>query len=64
MCEEQDDNDEWEDYESGPFCRHWSDPEDCDAVCVTCGHGCTRHDFGVPGECFEDGCDCVKWIEL
>ena len=21
------------DYESGPFCRHWGDPSDCDVEC-------------------------------
>lgn len=25
-----DDDDRWEDYESGPFCPHWGDPYDCD----------------------------------
>lgn len=40
--------------ESGPFCRHWSDPGECDAVCK-CGHKCCEHD-ALSGCCNE--CDC------
>ncbi len=29
--------DDWEDYETGPFCRHWLHPSDCDAHCPKCG---------------------------
>ncbi len=53
---------EWNNYESGPFCRHWDDPSDCDIECAVCGHRCPRH------EC-EDGdfscldCDCPAWTE-
>lgn len=55
MCEP----DEIEDFESGPFCRHWGDG-DCDEVCTRCGHKCGRHWYG---ECAEDGCDCPGWVE-
>jgi hypothetical protein len=54
---------DWENYETGPFCRHWSDPADCDIKCATCGHDCHRHEFEKPGECFEDGCECKEWKE-
>ena len=40
--------------ESGPFCRHWGDPADCDEKCATCGHECCEHDQsgdGEPSEC-------------
>lgn len=30
-------DDEWADYESGPYCQHWQDPSDCDYVCANCG---------------------------
>jgi len=55
---------DWTDYESGPFCRHYSDPDDCDRTCATCGHGCARHDYDN-GEtaCMEDGCACRAWTE-
>lgn len=46
--------------DTGPFCRHWSDPSDCDEICVNCGHGCTQHDI-ESGECME--CDCTEWLE-
>jgi len=46
-----DGSDEWEDYESGPFCAHWGD---FDCPCV-CGHSCGRHDENS-GPCEE--CDC------
>ena len=57
-------DDEWWDYDSGPFCWHWSDPADCDEKCARagCGHGCGQHaaDDGEAG-CFE--CDCPAWFE-
>jgi len=54
----------WDDYESGPFCRHWSDPSECDecrAGCATCGHSGLDHDFNKPGACNE--CHCEAWVE-
>lgn len=51
-------------YESGPFCRHWADPSDCDIICATCGHGCARHDFPeYESDCLVEGCHCTKWEE-
>lgn len=45
----------WEDYDTGPYCRHWNpSPSDCEEPCV-CGHPCRRHYFG---ECTEQGCEC------
>ena len=52
--------DYWDNYETGPFCRHWSDPADCDIHCANCGHKCCQHDFN-DGECLVDGCDCEGW---
>ena len=48
---------DWSEYESGPFCRHWSDPADCDQLCV-CGHKCCQH---RGDECQE--CDCEQFKE-
>lgn len=48
-------NDEWE-FGSGPFCRHWGDPVDCEEVCV-CGHECRWHN----GDCYK--CDCQEFID-
>jgi hypothetical protein len=39
-----DDEDELPDYETGPFCQHWSYAYDCDRVCAKCGRTCARHD--------------------
>ncbi len=50
-----------ENYESGPFCRHGSDPADCEIRCLTCGHRCSIHDWNQPGECLE--CNCAEWLE-
>lgn len=49
------------DYNTGPFCRHYSDPSDCDERCARpgCGHACSRHH----DECNEDGCECPEWVE-
>lgn len=55
------DEDAWEDYETGPFCRHWGDPADCAEVCATCGHRCTNHEWEAPGECTVEGCECKEW---
>lgn len=44
--------------DSGPFCRHWSDPFDCEKVCARCGHLCGQH--GESG-CREEDCECEQW---
>jgi hypothetical protein len=50
---------DWENYESGPFCEHYFEPWDCDVLCA-CGHRCARHQ----GEhCGADGCDCQAFEE-
>lgn len=55
----------WDDYDSGPFCRHFSDPADCEEVCKRCGHKCHEHGSGVDdGEpCFHDECSCTGWVD-
>jgi len=54
---------EWDDYESGPYCRHWSD-EDCEIRCATCGHRCIQHWFNPDaGGCSEKDCECKEWKE-
>jgi hypothetical protein len=50
-------------YDSGPFCRHWGDPSDCEEICTTCGHICTRHAWYAPSECNEEGCSCVEYVD-
>lgn len=46
--------------ESGPFCRHYHDPEDCDIICMNCGHECCQHEYdGI--DCREDDCKCEGW---
>lgn len=51
-----DEGNEWSDYDSGPFCPHWSDPSECDEKCSVCDHECKDH-FGGD-ECRVEGCDC------
>lgn len=34
---------DWDDFESGPFCRHWHDPIDCVVCCFACGLTCRDH---------------------
>ena len=49
-------------YDSGPFCRHWTDPLDCEERCTGCGHRCGNHDsLGDLTQC--DECDCTEWQE-
>jgi len=63
MPEEDPEQDEdSSDYDSGPFCRHWSDPSDCEEVCAACGHHCRDHDLGSDSFCYADGCDCPAWV--
>lgn len=63
MTDARDDDSSW-DYDSGPFCRHWSDPSECDKVCATCGHRCIDHRLPADdSRCTVDGCDCPAWVE-
>lgn len=59
-------------YESGPFCRHYSDPSDCQETCAHCGHRCKWHDPDCSYSEFvlidgvwrhENHCDCLAWVE-
>ena len=50
---------DWENYESGPFCRHWYDPAECEEKCANCGHRCFSHGYGSDSGCNE--CDCQEW---
>lgn len=45
--------------DSGPFCRHWSDPSDCEEKCGGCGCWCRGHD--EDGECRTAECLCDGW---
>lgn len=57
---EAEDSGEWN---TGPFCRHWGDPADCDILC-TCKHPCKIHDLDDDSsECNEEGCGCKKFEE-
>lgn len=47
--------DDWSDYDTGPFCGHWSYAYDCDRVCATCGKECREHG--------ESGDECPQWKE-
>lgn len=50
---------DWSDYETGPFCIHWSDPWDCEEPCTRCGHECKKHSYWVQS-CSVDGCECEE----
>lgn len=59
--EEQEDAPDSGPWESGPFCRHYGTPGECDVPCANpeCGHGCNVH--GYP-ECGQPDCDCEQYI--
>ena len=60
-----DDSNENEDFwDTGPFCRHFGDPVDCDEPCERCGHKCHEHGAGVDNDepCSQEGCDCPGWV--
>ena len=50
----------WEEYESGPFCQHWSDLGECDMLCK-CGHECRRHDSWDDNKCGVEDCKCDEF---
>lgn len=61
MCSDESifEDSEWSENQSGPFCLHYSDPSECDAICK-CGHECKNHRHGG---CNIDGCDCDDFTE-
>jgi len=44
-------------YDSGPFCRHWGDPGDCEEACAACGHPCRQHPYDDSCEVLECACE-------
>jgi hypothetical protein len=57
-------SEDWADYDTGLFCRHWGDPVDCDRLCARCGHGCVVHSVTDQGTyCTEADCDYESWVE-
>jgi hypothetical protein len=55
-------DDEAEDWNSGPFCRHWGDPSDCNEKCAACGHWCSAHSQSdTLQDCRE--CDCAGFTD-
>jgi hypothetical protein len=52
-------------YDTGPFCRHYADPTDCDHKCLRCNHECHEHDQDMSGsgKCNHDDCECHDWLE-
>lgn len=59
MTDEEDER--WENYDSGPFCKHWADPYDCDELCK-CSHVCAQHSAGA--ECNIEECACEEFRNL
>jgi len=55
-------DDDWADYDTGPFCTHWGD-EDCDEPC-RCGHKCRDHAGLGRDECLVDGCQCDMFEDM
>lgn len=60
-----DDIDDEDDVEfvTGPYCQHWSDPSECDEVCI-CGHTCKDHSYwGDDRMCVIEECSCEKFVD-
>lgn len=55
--------DENEEMSTGPFCPHWSNPEDCEVTCAICKHPCNKHDLTSARLCNEEGCKCPDFEE-
>lgn len=59
-----DEIDEFDNYESGPFCPHYTEPGDGCAEMCRCGHPCQEHLYLVQGgDCFHDSCACTRFTE-
>jgi hypothetical protein len=53
---------EWNEWDTGPFCIHYSDPCDCEEKCAACGHECRQHAGGYPGMgCSVENCNCEEF---
>ena len=52
-------DDDAPDHDSGPFCRHWGSPCDCERMC-TCGHPCPAHGL-ADDQC--DECACATFTD-
>ncbi len=55
-------DEEERDWDTGPFCRHWSDPSDCDIECANCSDPCPKHG-AEDGDYSCSECDCKEWVE-
>lgn len=53
-------------FESGPFCRHWSDPVDCEECreLCSCGHEARDHGESDGDPCGERACPCGGFSAL
>jgi hypothetical protein len=60
---EHDEDVDWSDYESGPFCQHWGDPSDCDNECQRCKHKCSEHSMTGEFLCRVEGCECEGFTD-
>lgn len=50
-------NDDWQEYESGPYCIHWNDLVDCAEKCKKCKHSCSQH-YDNCSQCELEGVSC------
>ena len=57
---DEDSEDSWEGYQSGPFCRHhWADPDcdECRKLCV-CGDSLAEHLVAEESDDIAGACEC------
>lgn len=56
--------DNWADYDSGPYCQHWSELYSCKDICARCDHYCYDHDEEDNSKCRGSlFCKCKKFID-
>ena len=58
MCDVHDEDHDTNEYDSGPYCRHWADPDGCEERCRNCGHLCGEHSYV---DCSVDDCECCAF---
>lgn len=59
--------DQEQEYDSGPYCKHWSDPYDCDdcrKMCIQCFHMNREHGVLVSPNTDNQPCEVYRCVCL
>jgi hypothetical protein len=54
---DEDDKNEEVEWDTGTYCEHWCEPQECEELCQ-CGHMCKQHPMAG---CNVEGCVCQEF---